>query len=137
MWSRVAGLAARPEVVLVDGEVGNSTHAEELLNVCPERYFEVFIAEQQLDCHRGRPRGRRAKVALEDLAALRAVHGSVVLCPADTPAAAALVAQMAETDGIVCLCATRGASPSCTRPGRCSPSGNSRPTGPRRTTRSR
>lgn len=44
----VAALAARPEVVVVDGEVGNSTHAQEFAKVCPERYFEMFIAEQQL-----------------------------------------------------------------------------------------
>ena len=44
----VAALAARPEVVVLDGEVGNSTHAEEFQKVCPERYFEMFIAECQL-----------------------------------------------------------------------------------------
>jgi transketolase len=31
-----------------DGEVGNSTHTEEFLKKYPERYFEIFIAEQQL-----------------------------------------------------------------------------------------
>ena len=44
----IAALAVRPEVVVVDGEVGNSTHADEFGKVCPERYFEMFIAEQQL-----------------------------------------------------------------------------------------
>lgn len=44
----LAALAARPEVVVLDGEVGNSTHAEDFQKVCPERYFEMFIAEQQL-----------------------------------------------------------------------------------------
>src|SRR6185437_11984938 len=31
-----------------DGEVGNSTHLEEFAKAHPERYFEMFIAEQQL-----------------------------------------------------------------------------------------
>src|ERR1019366_2157461 len=44
----VAALAARPDVVVADGEVGNSTHAEEFAKVAPDRYFEMFIAEQQL-----------------------------------------------------------------------------------------
>jgi len=44
----VAAMAARPEVVVLDGEVGNSTGAAEFQKVCPERYFEVFIAECQL-----------------------------------------------------------------------------------------
>ena len=42
----MAALAARPEVVVLDAEVGNSTHAEEFMKVAPERYFEAFIAEQ-------------------------------------------------------------------------------------------
>jgi transketolase len=44
----IAALAARPEVVVLDGEVGNSTHAEKFAKVAPDRYFEMFIAEQQL-----------------------------------------------------------------------------------------
>jgi transketolase len=40
--------AARPEVVALDGEVSNSTHAEDFAKAYPERYFEMFIAEQQL-----------------------------------------------------------------------------------------
>jgi transketolase len=152
----IAALAARPEVVVLDGEVGNSTHAEEFHKVCPERYFEMFIAEQQLvatavglavrgyvafaatfavffsraydfirmagisgvnirlvGSHAGVEIGADgpSQMALEDLAALRAVHGSVVLYPADAPATAQLVAQMADTAGIVYLRATRGAYP--------------------------
>ena len=46
------GLAAlvkrRGDVVALDGEVGNSTHLEEVLKVSPERYFELYIAEQML-----------------------------------------------------------------------------------------
>lgn len=40
--------AARPEVVALDGEVNNSTYAEEFAEAYPERYFEMFIAEQQM-----------------------------------------------------------------------------------------
>lgn len=43
----ISALAARPEVVVLDGEVGNSTHAGEFQDVCPERFFEMFISEQQ------------------------------------------------------------------------------------------
>src|SRR5262249_31410074 len=40
--------AQRPDVVVLDGEVSNSTHADEFKKVYPERFFEMFIAEQQL-----------------------------------------------------------------------------------------
>ncbi len=40
--------AARPEVVALDGEVSNSTHADEFAKAYPGRYFEMFIAEQQM-----------------------------------------------------------------------------------------
>src|SRR5438876_1179339 len=41
-------LAAIPEVVAMDGEVSNSTHADEFAKAHPERFFEMWIAEQQL-----------------------------------------------------------------------------------------
>jgi transketolase len=37
-----------PLVVALDGEVSNSTYAVEFKKAYPERYFEMFIAEQQL-----------------------------------------------------------------------------------------
>lgn len=40
--------AANPDVVGLDGEVNNSTYAEEFANAYPDRYFEQYIAEQQL-----------------------------------------------------------------------------------------
>lgn len=40
--------AARPDVVALDGEVSNSTYAEEFAKAYPERYFEMYIAEQQM-----------------------------------------------------------------------------------------
>ncbi len=44
----LASVGARSSVVALDGEVDNSTHAEEFAKAYPERYFEMFIAEQQL-----------------------------------------------------------------------------------------
>jgi transketolase len=40
--------AARDDVVVLDGEVGNSTFAEKLQDVAPDRFLELYIAEQQL-----------------------------------------------------------------------------------------
>jgi transketolase len=39
---------ARPEVVALDGEVSNSTYAEDFKAAEPDRFFELYIAEQQL-----------------------------------------------------------------------------------------
>jgi transketolase len=39
---------ARGDVVAVDGEVSNSTFAEIFAKAHPERYFEMYIAEQQM-----------------------------------------------------------------------------------------
>jgi len=44
----LAALGSRPDVVALDGEVSNSTHSEEFRKAHPERFFEMFIAEQQL-----------------------------------------------------------------------------------------
>lgn len=153
----VSALAVRPEVVVLDGEVGNSTHAGDFKEVAPERYFEIFIAEQQLvatavglsvrgyvafassfaaflvsrpfdfirmagvsevnlrlvGTHAGVEIGQDgpSQMALEDLAAMRAVHTSTVLYPADAPSTAQLVRSMADTPGISYLRATRGAYP--------------------------
>ena len=40
--------AARPDVVALDGEVSNSTFAETFEKAHPDRFFEMYIAEQQL-----------------------------------------------------------------------------------------
>ena len=40
--------AAREDVVAMDGEVSNSTKSEEFAEEYPDRYFEMFIAEQQM-----------------------------------------------------------------------------------------
>jgi transketolase len=152
----LAAVGARSDVVALDGEVGNSTHAEEFAKVHPERYFEMFIAEQQLiaaavgmsvrgyvpfaatfaafftraydfirmsaiseanirlcGSHAGVEIGADgpSQMALEDLAMMRAVHGSTVLYPSDATAAASLTQQMAERDGIVYMRTTRGSYP--------------------------
>ena len=39
---------AREDVVALDGEVSNSTYAEIFRDAHPERYFEMYIAEQQM-----------------------------------------------------------------------------------------
>jgi transketolase len=152
----LAALGARPDVVALDGEVSNSTHSEEFKTAHPDRFFEMFIAEQQLlaaavgmsvrrlvpfastfaaffsraydfvrmagvsganirlsGSHAGCEIGADgpSQMALEDLASLRAVHGSTVLYPSDPVSTAKLVAEMAETGGIVYLRTTRGAYP--------------------------
>jgi transketolase len=152
----LAALGERSDVVVLDGEVGNSTHAEEFLKKYPERYFEMFIAECQLvaaavgfqvrgyvpfaatfaafftraydfirmsaisqanirlsGSHAGVEIGADgpSQMALEDLAMLRAVHGSTVLYPSDAASAARLVAEMADRDGVVYMRTTRGAYP--------------------------
>ena len=39
---------ARADVVALDGEVGNSTYAEDFAHAHPDRFFEQYIAEQQM-----------------------------------------------------------------------------------------
>jgi transketolase len=41
-------LGAVPDVVAMDGEVSNSTHSDEFAKAFPDRFFEIYIAEQQL-----------------------------------------------------------------------------------------
>ena len=152
----LAAVGARSDVVALDGEVDNSTHAEDFAKAYPERYFEMFIAEQQLvaaavglsvrgyvpfaatfaafftraydfvrmagisevnirlcGSHAGVEIGADgpSQMALEDLAMMRAVHGSTVLYPSDATSTAGLVREMAERTGIVYLRTTRGAYP--------------------------
>lgn len=40
--------AANPNVVALDGDTKNSTYAEQFMERYPDRYFEMFIAEQNL-----------------------------------------------------------------------------------------
>jgi transketolase len=147
---------ARGDVVALDGEVSNSTFAEIFAKAHPERYFEMYIAEQQLvaaavglqargwnafgstfaaflaraydfirmaaisrvdlrlaGSHAGVSIGEDgpSQMALEDIAALRAIHSSVVLHPCDANQTAKLVAAMADTRGIVFLRTLRPNTP--------------------------
>jgi len=67
-----------------------------------------------------------SQMALEDLAAFRAVHGSTVLYPSDANQAAALVPQMAERSGVVFMRTTRAKTPVIYPPGDAFPVGGSR-----------
>ncbi|MGW1656383.1 transketolase [Streptomyces atratus] len=152
----LAAIGARPDIVALDAEVGNSTHAEDFGKAHPERYFQMYIAEQQMiagavgmaargyrpyattfaafltrahdfirmaavsqismslcGTHCGVEIGADgpSQMGLEDLAMMRAVHGSTVLYPSDATSAAALTAAMAYLDGISYLRTTRGAYP--------------------------
>ncbi|HEY2509060.1 MAG TPA: transketolase [Streptosporangiaceae bacterium] len=152
----LAALGVRRDVVAMDGEVSNSTYADQFAHEHPERYFEMYIAEQQLiaaavgfsvrgyrpfastfaafltraydfirmaaiskasiclsGSHAGVEIGADgpSQMALEDLAMLRAVHGSTVLYPSDGTSAVALVAAMADLDGVSYMRTTRGAYP--------------------------
>jgi transketolase len=152
----LAALAARPDVVAIDGEVSNSTHTEDLEKVAPDRFVESYIAEQNMlgmavgmqvvgktvfaatfaafltraydfirmaaisranlrvsGSHAGVSIGEDgpSQMALEDLAMMRAVHGSTVLYPADGNATAKLVAAMADLPGISYIRTTREKTP--------------------------
>jgi transketolase len=147
---------AREDVVALDGEVSNSTKSEEFAQEYPERYFEMFIAEQQMvsaavgmsvrhrvpfassfaaffsraydfirmaaisranirlsGSHAGVSIGEDgpSQMALEDIAMMRAVHGSTVLQPCDANQTAKLVAEMADREGIVFLRTLRPKTP--------------------------
>ncbi|WP_245925853.1 transketolase [Nocardia nova] len=44
----LAALGVRDDIVALDAEVGNSTGADRFAHAHPEKFFEMFIAEQQL-----------------------------------------------------------------------------------------
>ncbi|MFJ4965347.1 Transketolase [Streptomyces sp. ADI96-02] len=44
----LVALGARPEVVALDAEVGNSTHSQDFGKAYPDRFFQSYIAEQQM-----------------------------------------------------------------------------------------
>ena len=131
-------------VVALDGEVGNSTYAERFAAKHPDRFFEMYIAEQQMvaaavglqtrgwkpfassfgaflsraydfvrmaaisdadlklcGSHVGVSIGPDgpSQMALEDIASLRAVFGSVVLYPCDANQTVQLLDAMREHRG--------------------------------------
>jgi len=153
----LAALApVNPNLVVLDGEVANSTHTEDFQKAAPERFFEMYIGEQNMigtsvglqalgktafastfgafltraydfvrmaaisranlrlcGSHAGVSIGEDgpSQMALEDLAMMRAVHGSTVLYPADGNATAKLVAAMADLPGISYMRTTREKTP--------------------------
>jgi transketolase len=148
--------SAHGNVVALDGEVSNSTFAEIFAKDHHDKYFEMFISEQQLvaaavglqvrgyrpfastfaaflaraydfvrmaaisrasfvlsGSHAGVSIGEDgpSQMGLEDIAALRAVHGSTVLHPCDANQTAKLVASLAEREGISYIRTLRPATP--------------------------
>ncbi len=145
------------EVISLDAEVKNSTYAEIFERKYPERFFQCFIAEQNMvsmgigfarrekipfistfgcfftrahdqirmaaigtsplrlvGSHGGVSIGQDgpSQMALEDIAMMRAVPGSIVLYPSDAVSCYKLVEQMARYgDGISYLRTTRMATP--------------------------
>jgi transketolase len=142
-------------VVVLDGEVSNSTYTDRFGKAHPERFFEMYVAEQQMvsaavglsaigwkpfvatfaafltrahdqvrmaaisratvnlvGSHAGVSIGEDgpSQMGLEDIAMMRAVHGSVVLYPCCANAAAKLTAEMAGRHGIQYLRTTREAT---------------------------
>jgi transketolase len=167
----LAALAARRDVVVLDGEVSNSTHTEDFQKAAPDRFFEMFIGEQNMlgaavglqalgkkpfaatfgafltraydfirmaavsradlrlcGSHAGVSIGEDgpSQMALEDLAMMRAVHGSTVLYPADGNATARLVSQMVDLSGISYLRTTREKTPKLYGPDEPFPVGGSK-----------
>jgi transketolase len=147
--------SGRGDVVALDGEVGDSTRAEFFAKEHPDRYFECYIAEQEMvaaavglaargwvpyastfaafltraydfvrmasvsgaginlvGSHAGVAIGQDgpSQMGLEDLAMMRAVHGSTVLYPCDANQTAQLVAAMAGREGIRYMRTSRGES---------------------------
>jgi transketolase len=148
--------ASRGDVVVLDAEVSNSTHSEDFKKAHADRFFEMYIAEQQMvaaavgmqvvglvpfastfaafltraydfvrmaavsradlrlsGSHAGVSIGEDgpSQMALEDLAMMRAVHGSTVLYPCDANQTAQLVALMADRKGISYIRTTREKTP--------------------------
>jgi transketolase len=147
---------ARGDVVVLDGEVGNSTYTEAFGKEFPERFFQMYIAEQQMmgaavglqvrgwkphaatfaaflsrgydfvrmaaisradlylcGSHAGVSIGEDgpSQMGLEDIASLRAVHGSTVLYPCDANQTAKLLSLMSDNSGINYIRTTRQATP--------------------------
>jgi transketolase len=148
--------ASNGRIVALDGEVGNSTYTNLFADAHPERYFEMYIAEQQLvatavgfqvrgwvpfaatfaaflsraydfirmaaisradirlvGSHCGVSIGEDgpSQMGLEDIAALRAVHGSTVLYPSCANQTAKLLEAMVDRPGVSYLRTTRAELP--------------------------
>lgn len=147
---------ANPLVVGLDGDTKNSTFSEKLLKAHPNRFFECFIAEQNMvsaavglgalgkipfvstfacfltraydqirmaaisnanlklcGSHAGVSIGEDgpSQMALEDLAMMRAIEGSMVLYPSDAVATEHAVRIAAASRGIVYIRTSRPKTP--------------------------
>jgi len=154
--SGLARCTCGADVVVLDGEVSDSTRTQCFADEHPERFFEFYIAEQQMTAaalgmqargwtpylatfgafltraydflrmaavgrasvrvagtHAGVSIGQDgpSQMALEDLAAFQAIHGSTVLYPCDANQTARLTAALADRRGVSYLRLTRGATP--------------------------
>ena len=152
----LVALGADEDVVVLDGEVGNSTGTGQFEKAFPERFVQSYIAEQQMiasavgfavrgwrvhaatfaaflsrahdflrmaaidgpplhlaGSHCGVEIGPDgpSQMGLEDIAMMRALHGSTVLYPADANAAAQLTVAANRLPGISYLRTTRGSYP--------------------------
>jgi transketolase len=159
------------KVVALDGEVGNSTYAERFAAKHPDRFFEMYIAEQQMvaaavglqtrgwkpfassfgaflsraydfirmaaisdadlklcGSHVGVSIGPDgpSQMALEDIAAFRAVLDSVVLYPSDPNQTVQLLDAMRQHRGFSYMRTTREKMPTIYGPGEEFPIGGSR-----------
>jgi transketolase len=162
---------ARTDVVALDADVSLSTFAHLFAKAHPDRFLEMYIAEQQMvatavglqtlgyvafastfaafharaydfvrmaavsranlrlvGCYPGVSIGPDgpSQMGLEDLAAFRAIHGSVVLYPSDANQTSALVRLLADRRGISYLRVTRAELPVVYPPGEQFPIGGSR-----------
>ncbi len=158
-------------VVALDAEVGNSTYAERFAQKHPDRFFEMYIAEQQMvaaavgmqvrgwkpfastfgaflsraydfvrmaaisdadlklcGSHVGVSIGADgpSQMALEDIAAFRAVLDSVVLYPSDPNQTVQLLDAMREHRGVSYMRTTREKTPAIYEPGESFEIGGSR-----------
>lgn len=148
--------ANHPRVVTLDGDVQNSTHTDTFRKAYPDRFFQGFIAEQNMvataagfsargwtpfaatfACFLGRAFDQTrmaaisrshiklagshcgvsigedgpSQMALEDLAAMRAVPDATVLYPSDAVSAERMVEAAASRPGICYIRTTRPKTP--------------------------
>jgi transketolase len=144
--------AVNPHIVAMDGDVKNSTFAEIFGDAYPDRFYQAYIAEQNMisvgvglaargkvpflstfacflsrafdqvrmaaisrspiklcGSHCGVSIGEDgpSQMALEDIAAFRAIHSSVILYPSDAYSAERLTEQAARLSGITYIRASR------------------------------
>lgn len=148
--------AVNPQIVALDGDVKNSTFAQIFGDAYPARFYQAYIAEQNMisvgvglaargkvpflstfacflsraydqvrmaaisrssiklcGSHCGISIGEDgpSQMALEDIAAFRAVHGSVILYPSDAYSAERLTEQAARLAGVTYIRTSRPKTP--------------------------